>query len=77
MSNGSRYTQATLLTLGLVAVAVPRLLSQNAVPPWPYGYFGPASPGEVAPACTDPRRAVSCARPAAPVPDDGILRKLP
>lgn len=77
MSTGSRYAHRTLLALGLVAVAGLRLLAQSAVPPWPYGYFGPPSPGEAAPACTDPKRAVSCARPAAPVADDGILRKLP
>ncbi len=39
MSHGSRYVRATLLTLGLVAVVAPRLLSQSAVPPWPYGYL--------------------------------------
>jgi cytochrome c553 len=51
--------------------------AQSAVPGWPYGYFTPAAPGEAAPPCTDPRKPLTCARPAAPVPDDGILRKLP
>ena len=66
-----------LWVLGMLAVAGPGLLAQSAVPPWPYGYFAPATPAESAPPCVDPQRAVSCARPAAAVPDDGILRKLP
>jgi cytochrome c553 len=53
------------------------LLAQSGLPPWPYGYFGPALPAETAPVCSDQRLAVSCARPAAPVPDDGVLRRLP
>lgn len=76
MTNG-RSAHAMLFAIGTVALVGPGLLSQTAVPPWPYGYFAPAAAGEAAPVCTDPQRAVSCARPAAPVPDDGILRKLP
>jgi cytochrome c553 len=53
------------------------LSAQYTPPSWPYGYLTPAAPGESAPKCTDPRQAVSCARPAAPVADDGILRTLP
>jgi cytochrome c553 len=71
-----RSVGAILFAFGTLAVIRPPLAAQSAVPPWPYGYFAPAKPGESAPACTDPRSAVSCARPAAPVPDDGILRKL-
>jgi cytochrome c553 len=59
------------------AVAGPALVAQSVVPAWPYGYFAAAAPGEAAPACSDPRRPVSCARPAATVTDDGIPRKLP
>lgn len=77
MSNGSRYVRAMLLALGTGVATGASLLGQSGVPPWPYGYLAPPSPGEAAPACTDPGRAVSCARPANPVPDDGVLRKLP
>jgi cytochrome c553 len=60
----------------VLAVAIPR--AQRAlVPGWPYGYFEPAAPGEAAPACVDSRKPLTCARPAAPVPDDGIVRTLP
>jgi cytochrome c553 len=77
MTHRLRYACAVLFALGTLAAARPGLLAQSAVPPWAYGYFTPAAAGETAPPCTDPQRAVSCARPAAPVPDDGILRKLP
>src|SRR5688572_22471372 len=78
-SLGSRVCKGTaiLFALATFALARPILVAQSNVPAWPYGYFAPAAPGEVAPACTDARRPVSCARPAAAVADDGILRKLP
>jgi cytochrome c553 len=69
--------RALLFALGMFALVGSGTLAQTRVPPWAYGYFAPPTPAEAAPACTDPRRAVSCARPAAPVADDGILRKLP
>ena len=59
-----------------IAGAVPSA-QRLIVPGWPYGYFKPASPGESAPACIDPRKPLTCSRPAAPVPDDGIVRTLP
>ena len=68
----------TALILALVAMAIALPTAQRvAVPGWPYGYFKPAAAGESAPTCVDPRKPLSCARPAAPVPDDGIVRTLP
>jgi cytochrome c553 len=74
---GRRSVGALLWALGTFAVAGSGGLAQSGLPPWPYGYFAPPTPAETAPPCADPLRAVSCARPAAPVPDDGILRELP
>ena len=70
--------RAAAIAVGLAAaVGAWRVAAQGSVPGWPYGYFTPAGAGEAAPACTDPRKPLTCARPAAPVPDDGIVRKLP
>ncbi|HEY7450470.1 MAG TPA: c-type cytochrome [Vicinamibacterales bacterium] len=77
MTHDHRDARAFWVALGTFAVCGASLFAQSSVPPWAYGYFSPAAAGEQAPACTDPQRAVSCARPAAPVPDDGVLRKLP
>ena len=73
-----RYVGASLLALAGMAIAGAVPTAQRpAVPGWPYGYFMPAAPGQAAPPCVDPRKPFSCARPAAPVPDDGIVRTLP
>jgi cytochrome c553 len=66
-----------VFAVAAVTMAGARVAAQGSVPGWPYGYFLPAGAGEAAPACTDPRKPLTCARPAAPVPDDGILRTLP
>lgn len=73
-----RYMGASILALAgmTIAGAVPNA-QRLTVPGWPYGYFTPAAPGQSAPPCVDPRKPFSCARPAAPVPDDGIVRSLP
>jgi cytochrome c553 len=73
-----RYVAASILALAGMAFAGGAPLAQRiSVPGWPYGYFKAAAPGESAPACVDPRKPFSCARPAAPVADDGIVRSLP
>jgi cytochrome c553 len=77
MTTGRRHAAAIAIVLGTFAASGWDLTAQHNVPAWPYGYLTPAAPGESAPACSDPRKAVSCARPAAPVADDGILRTLP
>ena len=77
MRTGRRYAGAIAIVLGTFAASGWNLTAQRSPPAWPYGYLTPAAPGEAAPPCTDPRKAVSCARPAAPVADDGILRTLP
>lgn len=40
------------------------------------GYLTPGTPADAAPPCAD-ARPISCARPAASVPDDGVQRHLP
>ena len=73
----NRFRACILALAGItIAAALPGAQS-NRVPGWPYGYFAPAASGESAPACADPRKPLTCARPAAPVPDDGIVRSLP
>ena len=73
-----RYVGASILALAGMTIAGTVPSAQRlTVPGWPYGYFTPAAPGESAPPCVDPRKPLSCARPAAPVPDDGIVRTLP
>ena len=71
-----------VLILGLVCavtagVALGAQTAQPA-PDWAYGYLGPVGQGErIAPPCPPTAKAFDCAYPAAPVPDDGIKRKLP
>ena len=73
-----RYVGACSLAIAGMALAIVVPSAQRAaVPGWPYGYFAAAAPGQTAPACVDPRKPFSCARPAAAVPDDGIVRTLP
>jgi cytochrome c553 len=77
-----RFHKASVLTLAVAVAsfAAARLLAQtsHSVPGWPYGYFEPATPGvDTAPACTDPSKPLTCARPGAPVADDGVKRSLP
>ena len=69
------YRRAAWLSVLGITAAGALVAAQGRVPGWPYGYLTPPTPAEAAPACDD-RRPFSCARPAAPVPDDGILRKL-
>ena len=69
------YRRAAWLSVLGITAAGAFVAAQSRVPGWPYGYLTPPTPAEAAPACDD-RRPFSCARPAAPVPDDGILRKL-
>ena len=73
-----RYVGACSLAIAGMALAIVVPSAQRAaVPGWPYGYFAAAAPDQTAPACVDPRKPFSCARPAAAVPDDGIVRTLP
>jgi cytochrome c553 len=71
------YAVAFLIAIGALAAIAASVSAQTAAPGWPYGYFAQAGPGEAAPTCADPLRPFTCARAAAPVLDDGILRKLP
>ena len=63
------------LLLSLTACAC-IALAQTAAPGWAYGYLVPFSPADIAPKCAD-EKPISCARPSAPVADDGVLLSQP
>ena len=70
-----KYAGALSFVLLCLVVGGVVLQAQGGAPFWAYGYLTPAAPGESAPVCAD-ARPISCARPAAPAADDGILRRL-